>query len=81
MFPPKALKRPLKTRRSLRSGYQGADGEEVIGAENRFPPEAVRICLDVIHCVASGYYPWEALNVHQFFLVIEQPSEKTHSVR
>jgi len=40
----------------------GANPKEVMDVVNLLPPETVGVCLDVAHCVASGYDPLDALD-------------------
>jgi sugar phosphate isomerase/epimerase len=40
----------------------GANAKELMNVVNLLPPETIGICLDVTHCVASGYDPLGALN-------------------
>jgi len=40
----------------------GANAKELMNVVNLLPPKTIGICLDVTHCVASGYDPLDALN-------------------
>jgi sugar phosphate isomerase/epimerase len=40
----------------------GANAKELMNVVNLLPPETIGICLDITHCVASGYDPLGALN-------------------
>ena len=40
----------------------GANAKELMNVVNLLPPETIGICLDITHCVASGYSPLDALN-------------------
>ena len=40
----------------------GANAKELMDVVNLLPPETIGICLDITHCVASGYSPLDALN-------------------
>ena len=39
----------------------GANAKELMAVVNPLPPEAIGICLDVTHCLATGYDPLDAL--------------------
>jgi sugar phosphate isomerase/epimerase len=44
----------------------GINAEELRDLLNLFPPETVGLCLDVTHCIASGFDPLEALDAIDF---------------
>lgn len=44
----------------------GSSTEELIDLTNHFPVETVGICLDVTHCIASGFSPLAALDAIDF---------------
>ncbi len=48
----------------------GANPKEVMDVVNLLPPETVGVCLDVAHCVASGYDPLDALNTIDIYRLI-----------
>jgi sugar phosphate isomerase/epimerase len=52
---------PTSGNRTL--GINAAELKELL---NLFPPETVGLCLDLSHCIASGFDPLEALNVIDF---------------
>ncbi|MBW2077944.1 MAG: sugar phosphate isomerase/epimerase [Deltaproteobacteria bacterium] len=58
----KGLKLALENVPSATARMLGSSAKEMMDIVNLLPPKTIGICLDVSHCVASGYDPLAALN-------------------